>query len=113
MARRWLLSSRFTVMPLLCLQFINALEIVLQKMSATSFPFERVAAISGSGQQHGSAYFRRGARDMLRSLKPGTSLLKQLEGKSCVHVASESRTQVSTMLLCMSHTQPPQRQSCT
>jgi len=38
-------------------------------MKAKGFPFQRVAALSGSGQQHGSAYWKRGARATLNALR--------------------------------------------
>ena len=47
-------------------------------MKAKQFPFERVAAISGSGQQHGSAYWKTGALKTLQSLKAGVPLKTQL-----------------------------------
>jgi xylulokinase len=46
-------------------------------MQAARFPFAQVAAVSGSGQQHGSVYFRKGARAALQRLKPGLSLHDQ------------------------------------
>jgi sugar (pentulose or hexulose) kinase len=38
-------------------------------MKAAGFPFASVAAVSGSGQQHGSAYWRVGARASLGALR--------------------------------------------
>ena len=49
-------------------------------MKANGFPLWRVAAISGSGQQHGSAYWKTGALAKLRGLKSGSSLKAQLAG---------------------------------
>ena len=40
-------------------------------MKAAKFPFAAVAAVSGSGQQHGSAYWKAGARASLQSLRGG------------------------------------------
>ena len=48
------------------------------QMKASGFPFAQVAAVSGSGQQHGSAYWKAGARATLRGLKQGASLKTQL-----------------------------------
>ena len=36
--------------------FGAALDVVLDRMRDDAFPFEHVAAISGSGQQHGSVF---------------------------------------------------------
>ena len=49
-------------------------------MKAKGFPLARVAAVSGSGQQHGSAYWKAGALAKLRGLKAGTPLVTQLAG---------------------------------
>jgi xylulokinase len=62
-------------------QFLDALDLLLGRMRAASFPFHRVAAVSGSGQQHGSAYWKTGARASLQGLKAGAGpLKKQLAG---------------------------------
>ena len=61
------------------LLWVAALDLLLSRMKAASFPFERVAAISGSGQQHGSVYFRRGTRPVLAGLKPDAPLRDQLK----------------------------------
>ncbi len=42
-------------------------------MKSKGFPFANVAAISGSGQQHGSAYWKSGAQSALNSLKGVTT----------------------------------------
>jgi len=47
-------------------------------MKGKGFPFARVAAVSGSGQQHGSAYWKKGARAALTGLKAGAPLKAQL-----------------------------------
>lgn len=44
-----------------------------------NFPFHKVVAISGSGQQHGSVYWRSGAEAVLKNLTPGISLASQLD----------------------------------
>lgn len=62
------------------LMYVAALEALLAQMKAAGFPFERVAAVSGSGQQHGSAYWKTGARATLRALQPGAPLTAQLAG---------------------------------
>ena len=62
------------------LMYLDALDRLLAHMKASAFPFDRVAAVSGSGQQHGSAYWRTGARATLRGLKAGQPLKTQLAG---------------------------------
>lgn len=65
-------------------QYIDALELLLGQMKAAGFPFEQVAAVSGSGQQHGSAYWKTGARAALKGLKPGKPIKEQLAGAFAV-----------------------------
>ena len=60
------------------LMFLEALDLLLTQMKAKGFPFAQVAAVSGSGQQHGSAYWRTGARALLQKLAPGAPLKAQL-----------------------------------
>ncbi len=57
--------------------WVTALDLLFERMRAAGFPFAEVAAISGSGQQHGSVYFRKGAQAVLKGLKPGRSLHDQ------------------------------------
>ena len=52
---------------------------LLEKMSSCGFPFQRVAAIGGSGQQHGSVYWRRGSSETLANLDAGKTLHEQLD----------------------------------
>jgi xylulokinase len=42
------------------LMFVEALDMVLGQMRKADFKFSSVAAISGSGQQHGSVYLKDG-----------------------------------------------------
>jgi xylulokinase len=51
---------------------------LFERMQADGFPFRQVAAISGSGQQHGSVYLRRGTRKVLRGLSPDRPLRDQV-----------------------------------
>ena len=62
------------------LMYLEALDLLFSRMKSKNFPFQQVAAVSGSGQQHGSAYWRKGARATLNKLAPGTPLVKQLAG---------------------------------
>ncbi|MCO5554903.1 hypothetical protein L7F22_008441 [Adiantum nelumboides] len=41
------------------LMWVEALGLLLDKLKQNNFPFARVKAVSGSGQQHGSVYWRR------------------------------------------------------
>ncbi|XP_051538537.1 xylulose kinase [Myxocyprinus asiaticus] len=52
------------------LMWVKALDVLLEKMKNVGFDFSRVKALSGSGQQHGSVYWRKGARQTLNQLDP-------------------------------------------
>ena len=68
------------LLPLVCLNFpFKALDRLLENMRACQFPFETVAAISGSGQQHGSVYWKNGSEELLKSLDPSQTLVPQLQ----------------------------------
>lgn len=48
--------------------WLAALDKLLESMKTAKFPFERVVAISGSGQQHGSVFWKINAGSHLKSL---------------------------------------------
>ena len=51
------------------LMFIDALELAFERLRATGFDLKAVKAISGSGQQHGSVWWKTGSERILSSLK--------------------------------------------
>ncbi|KAM6161586.1 xylulose kinase [Erethizon dorsatum] len=61
------------------LMWVQALDIILEKMKASGFDFSQVLALSGAGQQHGSVYWRAGASLALTSLSPDLPLHQQLQ----------------------------------
>lgn len=60
--------------------WVAALDLLLEKMRRDKCPLGRIAAISGSGQQHGSVWMNGAARRALRTLSPAKSLRQQLAG---------------------------------
>ncbi|CAG9856227.1 unnamed protein product [Phyllotreta striolata] len=60
------------------LMWVKALDIVLDKLTVAGVDFSQIVAISGSGQQHGSVYWQKGAENTLKSLKPDKFLHEQL-----------------------------------
>lgn len=62
------------------LMWVDALELLLAKLKESGFPFSRIKAVSGSGQQHGSVYWKDGARSRLRNLHKDVPLVEQLTG---------------------------------
>jgi len=60
------------------IMWVAALDLLLEKMKADKVSLAKVAAISGSGQQHGSVYFRHGAGGILAGLDSKKDLRSQL-----------------------------------
>ncbi|XP_076985893.1 xylulose kinase isoform X2 [Tamandua tetradactyla] len=61
------------------LMWVQALDIILEKMKGSGFNFSQVLAMSGAGQQHGSVYWKEGASQVLTNLSPDLPLHQQLE----------------------------------
>eukprot|EP00035_Acanthoeca_spectabilis_P040358 m.69287 g.69287 ORF g.69287 m.69287 type:complete len:574 (-) comp9958_c1_seq1:198-1919(-) len=59
------------------LMFAEALDVLMGRLQ-TEVDLSQLVAVSGSGQQHGSVYWRHGARETLRNLDPSKSLATQL-----------------------------------
>jgi len=57
-------------------------------MQTAGFPFARVVAMSGSGQQHGSVYWRRGSKEVLGGLQPDKTLANQLKVTKMMFIIS-------------------------
>ncbi|KAF1373361.1 hypothetical protein PFLUV_G00259760 [Perca fluviatilis] len=62
------------------LMWVKALDLLLDKVKRAGLDFSRVRALSGSGQQHGSVYWRRGASETLQNLDPDQDLHQLLQG---------------------------------
>ncbi len=60
------------------LMWVAALDLLLARMQKSKLPLKKVAAISGSGQQHGSVYLRPGTRVRLGALDSRLTLRDQL-----------------------------------
>ncbi|KAJ4849569.1 Xylulose kinase 2 [Turnera subulata] len=60
------------------LMWVEALDLVLQRLSKSGLDFAKVAAVSGSGQQHGSVYWKKGSAGILSSLDSKKPLVDQL-----------------------------------
>ena len=56
----------------------DALEAILERVAASGVEVARIAAISGSAQQHGSVYLNGDAERMLARLDPAQSLASQI-----------------------------------
>ena len=62
------------------LMWVEALDLLLARMKKNRVALDRVAAVSGSGQQHGSVYLKPGAARGLQGLDPARPLKPQLRG---------------------------------
>ncbi|GER30018.1 xylulose kinase, partial [Striga asiatica] len=60
------------------IMWVEALDLILEKLKRSGLDFGKIAAISGSGQQHGSVYWKTGSRRVLSSLDPKQKLVDQL-----------------------------------
>ncbi|XP_077996562.1 xylulose kinase-like [Glandiceps talaboti] len=64
--------------------WVKALDILLEKMKTKGFDFSKVAALSGTGQQHGSVYWKHGSQKVLKNLEPDKGLHQQLQDQFSV-----------------------------
>ena len=61
------------------LMWVAALDLMCEDLKALGIDLSQIAAIAGSGQQHGSVYLKANATDILRKLNPRRSLAAQLK----------------------------------
>ena len=85
------------------LLFVHALELALDKLKAQGAPLHSVVAISGSGQQHGSVYWRTGAEAALRDLSTERSSTMRDQLKDAFAIPSTRATHIRH------HHPPPHR----
>ncbi|KAG6832258.1 hypothetical protein H0H87_002154 [Tephrocybe sp. NHM501043] len=58
--------------------WLDAIDLLFQRLKSAGVEIGKIAAISGSGQQHGSVYWSKNAETLLSSLDPAQSLVSQL-----------------------------------
>ena len=61
------------------LMWLEALDLVLEKLKSAKAPLDMVMGISGSGQQHGSVYLNSKFEGILENLNPALPLADQIE----------------------------------
>ena len=61
------------------LLWVKAFDLLLERMKSKGFPFENVVCVSGTGQQHGSVFWRKGTKKLLKNLDSNTSFYEQLK----------------------------------
>ncbi len=60
------------------IMWVAALDLLMARLAEEQWPLARVVAVAGSGQQHGSVWFKHGARATLQSLDAARGLREQL-----------------------------------
>lgn len=60
--------------------FLEALDLVCDRLKEKKTPLDRIKGVSGSCQQHGSVYWSKDGERLLSSLTPDQSLVDQLKG---------------------------------
>lgn len=60
------------------LMWLDALELLFERLAASGVDLSAIAAIAGSGQQHGSVYLDEGFADTVQNLDPGKMLKAQV-----------------------------------
>ncbi|KAG6891180.1 hypothetical protein C0995_008432 [Termitomyces sp. Mi166 len=58
--------------------WLDAIDLLFQRITAAGVEVSKISAISGAGQQHGSVYWSKNAESLLSSLDPEQSLVSQL-----------------------------------
>ncbi len=84
------------------IMWVAALDLLAERMQAAGWPLGNVAAVSGSGQQHGSVWLKHGAVGLLRSLNPAARLADQLQemfslGDSPIWMDSSTRRECESL----------------
>lgn len=80
--------------------WIEALDLLCSRMKADGVPLNRIQAISGSGQQHGSIYWSTSASDILGNLDGERSLADQLGQDALAYELSPNWQDASTQTEC-------------
>ncbi|KAH7109057.1 xylulose kinase [Dendryphion nanum] len=60
--------------------FLEAIDLVLQRLKEQGADFSKIQGISGAGMQHGTVFWSKDAETLLGNLDAGKTLLEQLEG---------------------------------
>jgi len=62
------------------MMWLRALDLLLGRLQSTGTDFSTIAAVSGSGQQHGTVYLKQETEKKLAALNPERSIHSQLDG---------------------------------
>ena len=62
------------------IMWVRALDLLMQKLQSAGTDFSTIAAVSGSGQQHGTVYLKQGTEKKFAVLDPRKPMVNQLGG---------------------------------
>ena len=79
--------------------WLDALNLVLDRLSEQGLDFGRVKGLSGAGMQHGTVFWSKEAENLLFNLDPGKPLAKQLQN-AFAHPMSPNWQDASTQVQC-------------
>lgn len=79
--------------------WLQALDVLLQRLKDDGLDFKRIKAISGSGMQHGSVFWNADAEQLLAQLDPSKTLESQLDA-AFTHPYSPNWQDASTQKEC-------------
>jgi xylulokinase len=83
--------------------WLEAVDLVLQRMREQGLDFGKIRGVSGAGMQHGTVFWSKEAESLLGNLDPSKTLLEQLEnGKTSAfaHEHSPNWQDASTDVQC-------------
>lgn len=80
--------------------WLEAVDLVLQRLKENGTPFHRIKGISGAGQQHSSVYWSKTGEELLGTLKPEGTLVDQLSKQGFAHPYSPNWQDASTQKEC-------------
>ncbi|KAI9817833.1 MAG: hypothetical protein M1827_000952 [Pycnora praestabilis] len=80
--------------------WLEALDLVLQRLKEDGLDFERVRGISGAGMQHGSVWWSSDAESLLQGMVKGKTLVEQLAPKAFSLPTSPNWQDASTQTQC-------------
>ncbi len=80
--------------------WLEAVDLVLERLKEKGMPFSRIKGISGAGQQHGSVFWSQAGEELLANLDPGGRIVNQLSPKGFAHIWSPNWQDASTQKEC-------------
>jgi sugar (pentulose or hexulose) kinase len=80
--------------------WLEAVDLVLDRLRERTTPFSRIKGISGAGQQHSSVFWSQMGEELLGNLNPKERLVDQLSAKGFAHPWSPNWQDASTQNEC-------------